>query len=86
MWVIGHVEPRSRAADLLGRRHDRLGAAQDLAHRIAAGNVPERAVFEFAGRPDDRALAVAFDGFGVAAERGDQSARERRGRAARDPS
>ena len=32
-----------------------------FAHRITAGNMPERAVLEFSGRADDRSLAVPFN-------------------------
>ena len=44
-------------------------AFERFAHRIAAGHVPEGAVFQFARRPDDRSLAVAFYHVRIAAER-----------------
>ena len=39
--------------------------------------MPERAVLELAGAPDDGALAIAFNRGGLAAERGDKIARHR---------
>ena len=51
MWVIGTSSRAPGAADLLGRGHDRLRAAQRLAHRIAAGRVPERAMLDLARAP-----------------------------------
>ena len=66
MWVIGMSRRRAGTADLLRRRHDGLGVAEQLAHRVAARNVPERAVLELAGRADDGALAVTFDSRGAA--------------------
>src|SRR6218665_2965989 len=43
-----------------------IGAAlclptQQLAHRIAPGDMPQRAMFELARRADDGALAIALD-------------------------
>src|SRR6185503_11067751 len=67
-----HVEPRSRAADLLGRRHDRFGAAQGLAHSVSSRDMPERAVLDFAAGADDSALAVSLDRLGITAECLDQ--------------
>ena len=37
-------------ADLGRRRHDRVRALEQVAHAVAAGHVPERAVLELAGR------------------------------------
>ena len=68
----GHIEPRAWTANFLGRRHNRLRAAENLAHGVAAGHVPQRAVFEFSGGSDNRALAVAFNNFRIAAQRGDE--------------
>src|SRR5262249_26078299 len=68
-----HVETRAGTAHLLARGHDRLGPAQDLAHAVAAGRVPERAVLEFAGAADDGALAIGLDVLRRDAERGDQA-------------
>ena len=75
MWVDRNVEPRARPADLLGRRHDGLGVAQQLAHRVAARHVPQRAMLELAGLADDGALAVGLDRLRIAAERRDQALR-----------
>jgi hypothetical protein len=49
--------------------------AEQFAHRIAAGHVPQRAVFELAGGADDRALAVALDALGRHRHRVEQAAR-----------
>ena len=73
--MIGTSSRAPAPRDLLGRRHDRHRAAERLAHRIAAGDVPERAVLDLAGRADDGALAVALDRLRIAAERGDQRLR-----------
>ena len=51
MWVIGTSRRAPATADLLGRGHDRLGVAQDLAHRVAARRVPQGAVLELARVP-----------------------------------
>ena len=67
-----HVEPRAERADLGRRRHDRLGAAEPVAHRVAAGHMPQRAMLQLACRADDRALAVAVDLLRVAAQRIDE--------------
>src|SRR5262249_40926573 len=56
-----HVEPRPGSAHLLGRRHDRLGAAQHFPHGIAPGHMPQGPVFDLAVAANDRAFAVAFD-------------------------
>ena len=68
----GHVEPGAEPADLFRRRHDRLGIAEPLAHRVAAGHMPQRAVFQFSADADNGALAIAVDGGRVAAQRRDQ--------------
>jgi len=47
---------------------NRLGVAEQLAHRVAAGHVPQGAVLKLARGADDRALAEALDRFGIAAE------------------
>ena len=39
----------------------RLRAAQNFPHGIAARRMPQRTVFELAGRAHDRALAIALD-------------------------
>src|SRR5581483_7608820 len=54
-------EARARASDGLGRRHNRLGLTEHLTHALAAGFVPDGAVFEFPVFTDDDALAVGFD-------------------------
>ena len=69
------VEAAAETADLLCRRHDRLGVAEQLAHRVAARHVPERAVLELARLADDGALAVALDHLRIAAQRIDQPPR-----------
>src|SRR6476660_4550026 len=51
-----------------------MRSLEQVAHAIAAGNVPERAVLELAGEPDQRALAVGLDPV-RAAERLDQARR-----------
>ena len=61
-------------ADLGRRRDDRVRALEQVAHAVAAGHVPERAVLELAGQADQRALAVGLDPAG-AAERRDQARR-----------
>ena len=71
----GHIEAGAGAANLLGGRDDGFRVAQDLAHGVAAGHVPQGAVLELAGGADDGALAVALDDFGIAAQRGDQRSR-----------
>ena len=67
-----HVEARARPRDLLGGRHDRHRPPERLPHRIAAWRVPKGPMLDLARRADDRALAVALDRLGIAAERGDQ--------------
>src|SRR6478672_394807 len=59
-------EPRARTADGLRRRNDRLGLTEHLAHALAAGLVPDRAVLELAVLADDDALAIGFDLRGAA--------------------
>src|SRR3982751_7028678 len=68
-------EPRARTADGLRRRNDRLGLTEHLAHALAAGLVPDRAVLELAILADDDALAIGFDLRGTAELR-DQPCRE----------
>src|SRR6202043_2113304 len=64
----GHVEASAGTTDFLGGGDDRLGATENFTHGIAAGDVPQGAVLDFSGTADDRALAVAFDCFRIAAE------------------
>ena len=75
MWVIGTSSRVPGAADLLGRGHDGLGAAQHLPHGIAARIVPQRGVFEFTAASDDAALAVALHQGRISAEGREQLAR-----------
>src|SRR5277367_6605773 len=65
----GNVETSSRTADFFSRRDDRLCSAEHVTHGIAAGNVPERAVFKLSGRAHNRALAVTLNQFRVATQR-----------------
>ena len=67
-----NIEARAGAANFFCGGDDRFCAAENFAHGVATGNVPERTVFQFAGLADNCALAVAFDDFGIAAERGDE--------------
>src|SRR6266853_5505470 len=71
----GYIEPCARAANLLRGRHDRFRVAQNFAHSVAAGYVPQRTVLEFAGGADDSPLAIAFHNLGISAQRGDEGAR-----------
>jgi len=74
MCVIG-TSSACRAPPPSCSTHDRLGVAEQLAHRVAAGHVPQGAVLKLARGADDRALAEALDRFGIAAERCEQPAR-----------
>src|ERR1700741_352484 len=65
----GNVEARSRSTYFLGGRDDCFCPAPDFTHSVAPGNVPQRAMLQFAGLANDGALALAFHGLGVAAER-----------------
>ena len=69
-----HVDRRAGSADLGRRRHDRMRSLEQVAHAVAAGHVPERAVLELAREADQRALAVGLDA-ARAAERLDQARR-----------
>src|SRR5882672_2492847 len=71
----GHVEAGARAAHFFCRSHDGFGVAEDLAHAVAAGGMPESAVFELSGSAYDRAFAVALDGFGISSQRCNQRPR-----------
>src|SRR6516162_8417283 len=68
----GNIEARARAAHLLCRGHNGFRAAQDLAHCVSAGDVPQRTMLEFARFTNDGALAITFDRFRIATERGNQ--------------
>src|SRR3954463_3662096 len=70
-----HHEPRARTADGLRRRNDRFGLTEHLAHALAAGLVPDRALPELPALADDDALAIGFDLRGAADLR-DQPCRE----------
>jgi len=65
----GHVEARAGAAHFFGGSHDGFGVAENFAHGIAPGDVPQRAVLEFSCLADDGALPVSFHNFRIAAER-----------------
>ena len=80
----GDIETRAWSANFFGGGDDRLRAAENFPHGVAARNVPERAVFEFASRADDRTLAIAFHDFGIAAQRGHERIGHLRGRAVLD--
>ena len=67
-----HHETRAHSTNRLGRRHNRLGLAERLAHRPAPGFVPYRAVLEFAVFADNDPLAIRFD-FASPAEDIDQT-------------
>jgi hypothetical protein len=69
------IEPRPHAADLDRRGHEGGRLAQQLAHRIAARHMPQRAMFQLAGRADNGALAIGFDRPRVAAQRVNQPPR-----------
>src|SRR6185369_13406814 len=43
------VDRTAHSTDLGRRRHDRMRALEQVAHAVAAGDVPERAVLELAG-------------------------------------
>src|ERR1019366_1642436 len=68
------VDRRAGRADLGRRGDDRMRAFEQVAHAVAAGHMPERAVLELAGKADQRALAVTLDPR-RAAERFDQARR-----------
>ena len=77
----GDVEGGAGAGDLGRGGDDGAALAEELAHGVAAGDVPEGAVLELARLADDGALAVAVDAV-AAAEGGDEAARTSRGRGA----
>src|SRR6185369_14608168 len=70
-----HIKPGSRATNFFGGSYDGFRVAQNFAHGIAAGHMPQSSVLDFASRADDGTLAVSLDNFGISAQRGDQRAR-----------
>src|SRR6267154_5487664 len=71
----GDVEARAEGSDFLCGGDDRLRAPKNFTHRVAAGDVPQSAVLDFAARSDDRTLAIAFDNRRVSTQSGNQGAR-----------
>ena len=56
-----HIQPPPHARDLFGRGHNRIGVIQQFAHRIAAGRMPQRAVFELSGLAHHSTFSITFD-------------------------
>ena len=62
-----HVEPSARAAHFFRRSYDRFCISKNLAHRVAAGHMPQGAVLDLSGGADNRSLTKPFDDFGISA-------------------
>src|SRR5215471_14426747 len=70
-----NIEPSAGPPDFLRGGNDGFCIAENLAHRVSPGNMPQRAVLQFASGADDCAFTVAFDRFRVSAQPFDKRAR-----------
>ena len=68
----GDVEAGAGASDFFGGSDDGFCATEEFAHSVAARNMPKGAVLKFSGSADYCAFAVAFDGFRVSTQRGNE--------------
>src|SRR5260370_2634578 len=64
----GHVEPRARPTDFFGGSDNRFCSAEDFPHGIAAGNMPESSMLQFAGGAYNGALPIALHGPDIASQ------------------
>src|SRR5260370_5423837 len=64
----GHIEPRARPTDFLGGSDNGFCSAKDFPHSIAAGNMPESSMLQFAGGAYNGALSIALHGPDIASQ------------------
>src|SRR5690349_2887146 len=69
----GDVEPSAGSADFLCGWDNSLRFTENLAHSVAAWNVPQSPMLDFAGGANDCAFAIALDNLPVSAKSSYQS-------------